>query len=451
MDGLYQSPPYAYLPQQNSSADNNYHSQTNTLQHHTTFDRPFHHLPQMNTNNNDTIDSYNNNWSNQHHHYHHHHHPIQIPSSASFSTYGLYPSTHNNNNNSLIIPTTVPPRPKMIANLWEDEGTLCYQVDAKGICVARRQDNDMINGTKLLNVVGMSRGKRDGILKNEKGRVVVKVGAMHLKGVWIPFTRAKELATKFKILDYLFPLFVEEPSYYLCNNAAQANNASVSNKCNMVSSTLNYRPSSGEYGSPSSNSLSTSTWDRSSYSTSSFMSHHYDQHSQQVLHRASLPDLSLTPSSRTNPSIHNASDDLYLLNNNNNPYDFYSRQLNNNRSNVTNYLYSSSLQHENDIKPSSGTTRCQDNSKADSKLSPVNIKGEQLDDEKQPEESVGSTTPKSWFSPETPTAVLFQNNRKRKTISSMETTTTIKKVKRPSIISPTCSPRRIKIETEDSS
>ena len=45
-------------------------------------------------------------------------------------------------------------------------------------------DNDMVNGTKLLNVVGMSRGKRDGILKNERGRVVVKVGAMHLKGVW---------------------------------------------------------------------------------------------------------------------------------------------------------------------------------------------------------------------------------------------------------------------------
>lgn len=45
-------------------------------------------------------------------------------------------------------------------------------------------DNDMINGTKLLNVAGISRGKRDGILKNEKTRVVVKVGAMHLKGVW---------------------------------------------------------------------------------------------------------------------------------------------------------------------------------------------------------------------------------------------------------------------------
>ena len=45
-------------------------------------------------------------------------------------------------------------------------------------------DNEMVNGTKLLNVVGMSRGKRDGILKNEKDRVVIKVGAMHLKGVW---------------------------------------------------------------------------------------------------------------------------------------------------------------------------------------------------------------------------------------------------------------------------
>ncbi|KAI9243853.1 transcription regulator HTH, apses-type DNA-binding domain-containing protein, partial [Helicostylum pulchrum] len=110
------------------------------------------------------------------------------------------------------------PRPKITTNVWEDEGTLCFQVDAKGICVARRQDNDMINGTKLLNVVGMSRGKRDGILKNEKGRVVVKVGAMHLKGVWIPFNRATELAEKFKILDVLYPLFVDEPSIYLCSS-----------------------------------------------------------------------------------------------------------------------------------------------------------------------------------------------------------------------------------------
>ncbi|CAG8446575.1 16_t:CDS:2, partial [Scutellospora calospora] len=102
------------------------------------------------------------------------------------------------------------PRPKLTTTIWEDEGTLCYQVDAR--------DNDMINGTKLLNVVGMSRGKRDGILKNEKGRVVVKVGAMHLKGVWITFQRAKTLAAQFKISELLYPLFVDDPSIFLHNS-----------------------------------------------------------------------------------------------------------------------------------------------------------------------------------------------------------------------------------------
>jgi len=45
-------------------------------------------------------------------------------------------------------------------------------------------DNHMINGTKLLNVAGMTRGRRDGILKSEKQKHVVKIGPMHLKGVW---------------------------------------------------------------------------------------------------------------------------------------------------------------------------------------------------------------------------------------------------------------------------
>ena len=47
-----------------------------------------------------------------------------------------------------------------------------------------KADNHMINGTKLLNVAGMTRGRRDGILKSEKMRHVVKIGPMHLKGVW---------------------------------------------------------------------------------------------------------------------------------------------------------------------------------------------------------------------------------------------------------------------------
>lgn len=101
-------------------------------------------------------------------------------------------------------------RPKVTTTLWEDEGTLCFQVEARGVCVARREDNDMINGTKLLNVIGMSRGKRDGILKVEKVRHVIKVGAMHLKGVWIPFERAHAFADKEGIVDLLYPLFIKD-------------------------------------------------------------------------------------------------------------------------------------------------------------------------------------------------------------------------------------------------
>ncbi|RKF73710.1 Cell pattern formation-associated protein STUA [Golovinomyces cichoracearum] len=99
-------------------------------------------------------------------------------------------------------------KPKVTATLWEDEGSLCFQVEAKGVCVARREDNHMINGTKLLNVAGMTRGRRDGILKSEKLRHVVKIGPMHLKGVWIPFERALEFANKEKITELLYPLFV---------------------------------------------------------------------------------------------------------------------------------------------------------------------------------------------------------------------------------------------------
>nr|CAG8544326.1 8681_t:CDS:2 [Entrophospora candida] len=105
--------------------------------------------------------------------------------------------------NSLAPPSHTP-RPKLTTTIWEDEGTLCYQVDARGICVARRQ------------------GKRDGILKNEKGRVVVKVGAMHLKGVWITFQRAKTLATQFKINELLYPVFVDDPSIFLHNSYGPA-------------------------------------------------------------------------------------------------------------------------------------------------------------------------------------------------------------------------------------
>lgn len=111
---------------------------------------------------------------------------------------------------SLVDPNQVPQRPKLTTTFWEDEGTVCYQVESRGISVSRREDTNFINGTKLLNVAGMTRGRRDGILKSEKVRYVVKIGAMNLKGVWIPFERALELARNEGIIDLLYPLFVKD-------------------------------------------------------------------------------------------------------------------------------------------------------------------------------------------------------------------------------------------------
>lgn len=81
---------------------------------------------------------------------------------------------------------------------------------ARGVLVSRREDTNFVNGTKLLNVIGMTRGKRDGILKTEKTRNVVKVGSMNLKGVWIPFDRAFEIARNEGVDEALHPLFVKD-------------------------------------------------------------------------------------------------------------------------------------------------------------------------------------------------------------------------------------------------
>ncbi|KAF4121102.1 hypothetical protein GMORB2_2589 [Geosmithia morbida] len=118
-------------------------------------------------------------------------------------------------------------KPRVTATLWEDEGSLCFQVEARGICVARREDNHMINGTKLLNVAGMTRGRRDGILKSEKVRHVVKIGPMHLKGVWIPYERALDFANKEKITELLYPLFVHNIGALLYHPTNQSRTSQV--------------------------------------------------------------------------------------------------------------------------------------------------------------------------------------------------------------------------------
>lgn len=115
-----------------------------------------------------------------------------------------------------------PAKPRITTTFWEDENTVCYQVEARGISVSRREDSNFINGTKLLNVTGMTRGRRDGILKTEKTRYVVKIGAMNLKGVWIPFERAFELARNEGIADSLFPLFVRDIKSFFLNGGGNA-------------------------------------------------------------------------------------------------------------------------------------------------------------------------------------------------------------------------------------
>ncbi|QLQ80183.1 hypothetical protein HG537_0D01840 [Torulaspora globosa] len=124
--------------------------------------------------------------------------PLELPQESRMQSYDVAASSGQMT------------RPRVTTTMWEDEKTLCYQVEANGVSVVRRADNDMINGTKLLNVAKITRGRRDGILKAERIRHVVKIGSMHLKGVWIPFERAHAMAQREKIVDYLYPLFVKD-------------------------------------------------------------------------------------------------------------------------------------------------------------------------------------------------------------------------------------------------
>ena len=42
-----------------------------------------------------------------------------------------------------------------------------YVLHTKGSTVYRRTDNDYVNATKLMNLANLTRGRRDGVLKNE--------------------------------------------------------------------------------------------------------------------------------------------------------------------------------------------------------------------------------------------------------------------------------------------
>lgn len=63
--------------------------------------------------------------------------PPPLPPPSSRGGFASYPAL--NNNGSLPHMPVPMQRPKLTTTVWEDEGTLCYQVDAKSVCVARRQ------------------------------------------------------------------------------------------------------------------------------------------------------------------------------------------------------------------------------------------------------------------------------------------------------------------------
>jgi protein SOK2 len=57
----------------------------------------------------------------------------QTPQSATAGAY----SNHNFDATGQIAPPGM--KPRVAATLWEDEGSLCFQVEARGVCVARRE------------------------------------------------------------------------------------------------------------------------------------------------------------------------------------------------------------------------------------------------------------------------------------------------------------------------
>ncbi|KAL9554508.1 hypothetical protein PS6_003378 [Mucor atramentarius] len=330
----------------------------------TTTPSSLYHSAGLNNTHHNTNDLHN-----HRHHHHSHHHPN--PNDYHNSSVGWSSPPNLSSWNSNTSPPLPPPlsssanssrhnsfsgynntpmqRPKLTTTVWEDEGTLCYQVDAKSVCVARRQDNDMINGTKLLNVVGMSRGKRDGILKNEKGRVVVKVGAMHLKGVWITFTRAKDLATKFKIADILYPLFVEDPSIFLSvpppppSSSAGALNVNGSSSGNLP---IVLPPSNPTTAAPKYNAsyspFNIQSWEKHPYQPLPSIAN--QQQDQMLIRSHNLTSGSCSPVpgniAPILPSNATAEEnDLYLMGN---PYDYRSsnsRAYNHNTNNSSYHLY----------------------------------------------------------------------------------------------------------------
>ena len=63
-------------------------------------------------------------------------HPYGAPSSTPTQPYPQNQPTPFDTTGQVAPPGM---KPRVTATLWEDEGSLCFQVEAKGVCVARRE------------------------------------------------------------------------------------------------------------------------------------------------------------------------------------------------------------------------------------------------------------------------------------------------------------------------
>lgn len=118
-------------------------------------------------------------------------------------------------------PSTGQSKFSVSATLWEEEGTLLFHVTTgDGLKMIRREDNHMINGSKLLDAVpGMSHDKKNKILEDEKVKhAVLEAPSYDLLGTWIPFDRALDLANREGITELLYPIFVNNLGALLYNS-----------------------------------------------------------------------------------------------------------------------------------------------------------------------------------------------------------------------------------------
>ena len=103
------------------------------------------------------------------------------------------------------------------------------------------------------------------MLRLEKTRHVVKIGPMHLKGVWIPFDRALDIANEEKITELLYPLFVHDIGallYHPTNQACQSiDSAAIAawRKFDTQEPTLTHQYPTGHAGATGTRSQNTSS------------------------------------------------------------------------------------------------------------------------------------------------------------------------------------------------